>query len=52
LVGGVMVLERHADLSQVICTLAAPRRLAGRLHCRQQQCNEDAHDGDHHQQFD
>jgi len=48
----VMVVHRDADLVQVIGTLRAPRRLAGRLHRGHQQCHQDADDGDHDEQFD
>jgi hypothetical protein len=41
------VWNADAELPQVVLTLRAPRRLAGRLHRRQQQGHQDANDGDH-----
>ena len=42
----------HALLLEVAGALGPSRRLAGRLHGRQEQRDEDADDGDHHQEFD
>ena len=50
--GTFEVEATERQLLEVVCTLGTPRRLAGRLHGRQQERNEDADDGDHHQQFD
>ena len=44
--------QRDPDLLQVVDALAPPRRLAGRLHGRQQQRDQHADDGDHHEQLD
>ena len=47
----MVVLEAEAELLDVVGTLRAPGRLAGRLDGREQQADEHADDGDHHQQF-
>ena len=47
-----IIVKRQTHLLQVIQALCAPRRLAGRLHRRQQQRHQDADDGDHDEQFD
>ncbi len=45
------VMKRQADLLQVIGALHASSSFAGRLHGRQQQPDQDADDGDDHQEF-
>jgi hypothetical protein len=45
-------VQREADLFQVIGALRAAGRLAGGLHGRQQERDENGDDGDHHQQLD
>jgi hypothetical protein len=45
------VVTRNPDLPQVIRTLHASRRRTGRLNRGQQQANEHADDGQHHQQL-
>ena len=45
----LVVVHPHADLFEVVGALRPPpRRLARRLHRRQEQRNEDGDDGDHH----
>ena len=48
----VIVLRRQGELLQVVAATHPPRRPAGRLDRRQQQGDENADDGNHHQQFD
>ena len=48
----VVVEKTEANLLEVVLTLAASGRLAGCLHSRQQQRDQDADDGDHDQQLD
>ena len=45
-------VDRHAELPQVVRAAAAPRRLAGALHGREQETDEHRDDGDHDEQFD
>ena len=45
-------MQRQADLLEVIGALGPPGRLPRRLDRRQQQGNQDADDGDHHQKLD
>jgi hypothetical protein len=47
-----MVHAAEGHLLQVILALDPPRRLARRLHGRQQQRDQDADDGDYDQKFD
>jgi hypothetical protein len=47
----VVILERDADLLQIIDALAAPRRLAGRLNRRQQERDQNADNGYYDQQL-
>ena len=47
-----MVVHCDDYLPELVNALRAPRRLTGRLDRRQQECDEDADDGDHHQQLD
>src|SRR5262249_11092992 len=50
--GVVVQVAGQAELVQVVAALDAAGRLAGLLHRRQQQSDEDGDDGDHHQEFD
>jgi hypothetical protein len=50
-VRGVVILERQADLLEIVRALHPPRRLACLLHCRQQQGDQHANNGNHHQQL-
>ena len=45
----VMVLNREADLLQIVLTLRASRRFAGGLNRRQQEGDQDPDDRDHDQ---
>ena len=47
-----MVLHRQAHLLEIVLALSAARGLAGRLHRRQQQRNQNSDNGDHDQQLD
>ena len=47
-----MQVDGQADLFEVVGTAQATRGLAGRLHGRQQQADQDRDDGNHHQQLD
>ena len=47
-----VVVDRQADLLQVVDALGAPGGLAGRLDGRQEQGNQDGDDGDDDQQLD
>ena len=51
-VGRVVVVQRQADLLQVVDALGAAGGLAGRLHGGQQQADQDPDDRDDHQQLD
>jgi len=51
-VRGLVVQEAQADLLEVVLALQPACRLAGGLHGGQQQRDENADDGDHHQQLD
>jgi hypothetical protein len=44
-------MQRQPHLLQVVAALHPPRRLARRLHGRQQQRHQHPDDGDHHQQL-
>ena len=48
----LVIVERQRDLPEVIGATGPPGRLAGRLHRRQEQADERADDGDHHEEFD
>ena len=48
----MIVLQGHAQLPEIVLAMGAPGRFAGRLDGRQEQADQDADDGDHHQQFD
>jgi hypothetical protein len=48
---GVLV-NRQPDLTLIVRTLRTPRSAAGRLHCRQQERDQYADNGDHDQQLD
>jgi len=52
LVGAFVMGEGHAQLLEVIGTLDAAGRLAYLLYGREQQADEDANDGNDHQEFD
>ena len=43
--------RRQADLLEIVLALQDPRRLARRLHRRQQQGDQDANDRDHDQKL-
>ena len=45
-------MQRQTDLFQIVGTLGAARRLAGRLDGRKEQCDQHADDRDHHQKLD
>jgi hypothetical protein len=45
----MIILQGQAELLEIADALGSPGRLAGRLHGRQQQRDQDADDGDHHQ---
>jgi hypothetical protein len=47
-----MVVDRDPVLLEVVGATAPPGRLARGLHRREEQTDERADDGDHHQQFD
>jgi hypothetical protein len=47
----VEIVHRQGKLLEVVGALRSPRRLARGLHGRQQQRDEDANDGNYHQQF-
>jgi len=51
-VGLGVLANSQADLPEVIGALRPPGGFAHRLHGRQQQRDQHADDGDHHQQFD
>jgi len=51
-VGVVVTVEGQADLLEVIAALHSIGRLAHLLHRGQQQADQHANDGNHHQQFD
>ena len=46
------IVDRQADLLEVVDALGAAGRLAGRLDGGQEQADQDGDDGDHHQQLD
>ena len=48
----MMAVNSEPQLLEIVGALAAPGRLAGRLHGRQKQADERADDGDHHQKLD
>ena len=48
----VIVVQREAQLLQIVGALGLPRGLARRLHRRQQQRNEDSDDRDDDQKLD
>jgi hypothetical protein len=47
----VVVVQRQGQLPELVAALQAACGFAGALHRRQQQGNEDADDGDDHEQF-
>jgi hypothetical protein len=52
LVGVSVIVHRDTELFELVRALHPPRRLAGRLHRRQQERDQDANDRDHHEQLD
>ena len=52
LAGLLVITDAEAQLLEIVGTAHPSPSLAGRLHCRQQQADERADDGDHDQQFD
>jgi hypothetical protein len=48
----MVVLQRNPQLLHVVPTLRPTGRFARRLNGREQQCDQDADDGDNHQQLD
>ena len=49
--GTVIIVQRRADLLEVVAALRAAGCLAGCLHSRKQKRDQDANDGNHHQKF-
>ena len=49
---GHVVVHGQAQLLEIVLALGPPGRLAGRLHGRQQKCDENGDDGDDDQQLD
>ena len=47
----VVVVQGQTNLLQIIPTLRAACCLAGLLHRRKKQCDQNCDDGNHHQQF-
>jgi hypothetical protein len=47
----VILMQRQADLSEVIHALGATSRLTGRLYRREQQSDQHGDDRDHHKQL-
>ncbi len=47
----MVVVQRKADLLEIVLARQPPRRLAGRLHGRQEERHEDADDEDHHEKL-
>ena len=47
----MIVVQRQVKLFEIVGTLRAAGRFPGGLHCRQEQRDEDADDGDHHKQL-
>ena len=47
----VVVLKRQPELLEVVLALHPPGRFAGSLHRRQEQCHQDADDGDDDEQL-
>jgi hypothetical protein len=50
--GVVAVVNSQAQLFKVVGASGAVSGFTDSLHCREQQSNQDAHNGDHHQQLD
>ena len=50
--GRLVVVRCQRELTDIVAAVTPPRRLAGRLHRRQEQADERADDGDHHQELD
>ena len=51
-VGVVIIMRAQANLVEIVRARQAIRRRAHSLHRRHEQADEDAYDGDHHQQLD
>ena len=49
---GLVVVQGHADLLEVVDALTTTRRLSGRLHGREQQADQERDDCDGGEQFD
>jgi hypothetical protein len=47
-----MLQHAEGHLLEFVGARCRSGRLTGRMHCWQKQSNEDANDGDHHEQFD
>jgi hypothetical protein len=47
----MVIVQRYADLFEIVFALGSPGRLAGLLHCRQQQRNQNGDDGNDDQKF-
>jgi hypothetical protein len=52
IIGAVVVLNRQAELLEIVDALRPAGGLASGLDCGQQECDQDCNDGDHHQQLD
>ena len=50
--GLLVIVQCQADLLEIIGAAAAPGRLAGGLHGRKQECDQDGDDRDDDQQLD
>lgn len=51
-VGLLVVVQSNSDLAEMVLALHSPGGFASRLHCRQEQGNEHADDGDDNEQLD
>jgi hypothetical protein len=51
LVSGLVIVQGHTELRQLVLAGTLPGRFPGRLDRRQEQRDQDADDGNHHQQF-
>jgi len=45
-------MQRENELFLIVLALRSPRGVAGGLHCRQQQSDQDSDDGNYHQELD
>ena len=48
----MVVVQRQANLLEIVAALGSAGRLASRLNRRKKKCDQNANDRDHHQQFD